>query len=39
MVTANAAMLAISGYERDELEGQMLDMLLPPEFQAGMAST
>ncbi|MBS3019080.1 hypothetical protein DJFAAGMI_01819 [Comamonas sp. PE63] len=35
MVTANAAMLAISGYERDELEGRMLDMLLPPEFQAG----
>lgn len=35
IVTANAAMQAISGYGRSELEGQALDMLLPPEFQAG----
>jgi PAS domain S-box-containing protein len=35
IVTANAAMQAISGYGRGELEGQALDMLLPPEFQAG----
>ena len=30
IVTANAAMQAISGYGRSELEGQALDMLLPP---------
>ncbi len=35
IVTANAAMQAISGYGRSDLEGQALDMLLPPEFQAG----
>ncbi|MFS4552127.1 putative bifunctional diguanylate cyclase/phosphodiesterase [Comamonas resistens] len=31
IVAANAAMLAISGYERHELEAQALDILLPEE--------
>lgn len=31
IVAANAAMQAISGYERSELEGQGLDILLPPD--------
>ena len=34
IVAANAAMLAISGYERSELEGQGLDILLAPDVRA-----
>ena len=35
IVTANAAMQAISGYGRSELEGQALDMLLPQKLFPG----
>ena len=34
IVAANAAMLAISGYERSELEGQSLDILLTDDLRA-----
>ena len=34
IVAANAAMLAISGYERRELESQSLDILLPEDLRA-----